>query len=61
MTKEEARKHTGGASTQAYLMPHRKDGDEGSPSRLCTTGDSIGEGTTALYHLIKDHFGLGNN
>ena len=63
MTREEARKHLGSASTQAYRMFLRSDGAQRFHCRLCAVGAKEGgwkKARDALRHLKRDHFGLGD-
>ena len=62
MTKEEAHKHHGRASTQVYQMLLRGDDDGRFHCRLCAVGANEGgwkKARDALRHLKRDHFGLG--
>ena len=63
MTREEARKHHGGASTQVYRMLLRMDERGRFHCRLCAV-DANENGwknaRDALRHLRRDHFGLAN-
>ena len=61
MTREEARKHNHGASTQVYRMLLRNDEDGRFHCRLCAVGANEGgwkNGRDVLRHLKRDHFGL---
>ena len=62
MTREEAREHHGGISTQVYRMLLR-DGKAGRyHCRLCRVGANEGgwkNPRDVLRHLKRDHFGLG--
>ena len=61
MTRDEARKYPGGASTQAYRMLLRGDTAGRSHCRLCPVGSNANGWKNArdvLRHLRRDHFGL---
>jgi hypothetical protein len=64
MTREEACKHSGGASTQVYRTLLRHDEDRRVQCRLCAVGANGGGWKIArdvLRHLKRDHFGLGKH
>ena len=63
MTREEARKHHRGASTQVYRMLLRSDEAGRSHCRLCSVDANQNGWKNAkdvLRHLKRDHFGLVN-
>ena len=63
MTREEARKHHGGVSTQVYRMFLRNDDAGRFHCRLCADGANDGGWKRArdvLRHLKRDHVGIGD-
>ena len=63
MTREEARKHHNGISTQVYRMLLRSDKTGRFHCRLCAVGANQNGWKNAkdvLRHLKRDHFGLVN-
>jgi len=63
MTREEAREHYGGASTQVYRMFVRDDNSGRYHCRLCRVEANEGgwkKARDVLRHLKRDHFGLGD-
>ena len=63
MTREEARKHHNGVSTQVYRMLLRSDDTGRSHCRLCSVDANQNGWKNAkdvLRHLKRDHFGLVN-
>jgi hypothetical protein len=62
MTREEAGKHSGRASTQVYQILLREDESGRAHCRLCAVGANEGgwkKARDVLRHLKRDHFGLG--
>ena len=62
MTRQEARKHHAGASTQVYRMLLHSDESGGFHCRLYAVGANENgwkKARDVLRHLKKDHFGLG--
>ena len=62
MTREEAREHNGGMSTQVYRVFLRNDDVGRFHCRLCHAGANEGGWKNArdvLRHLKRDHLGLG--
>jgi len=62
MTREEAREHYGGVSTQVYRMLLRYENAGRYHCRLCRVGANEGgwkKPRDVLRHLKRDHFGLG--
>jgi len=63
MTSEQARKHSGGTSTQVYRTLLRGDDAGRVHCRLCAVGADEGgwkNPRDALRHLKRNHFGIGD-